>query len=92
MIRKERSLDNNDSAIDEVDSGIYIFQYSYLNILADDDGGAEEEDSFMGFTGSKLLGDAADENADDQMNSDDDMERSLTGHGVSGSILNQKVN
>lgn len=50
----------------------------------DDDGGGEEEDSFMGFTGSKLLGDAADENGDDQMNSDDDVDRGTTGHGAAG--------
>lgn len=55
----------------------------YALFCLDDDGGVEEEDSFMGFTGSKLLGDAAEENEDDQMNSDDDVDRGLTGHGVS---------
>lgn len=52
--------------------------------FSDDDAADEEEDTFLGFTnaGGKLLGDADEQ--DDQMNSDDDEERALTGHGVSG--------
>ncbi|KAI6230904.1 Cytosolic carboxypeptidase 1 [Aphelenchoides besseyi] len=70
-LRKGKSLDNNDSAIDEADS--------------DDDAGDEEEDSFMSFSnaGGKLLG-GTDENEtmDELMNSDDEEDRGLTGHGV----------